>query len=117
LGQWKRSILYDLREGDHTMSNESFKAFMTKVAADPGLREQLRAAGGEAGLSSQALADFAKGQGYAFTAEDVTGELSDKDLEGVAGGILIGLNQPTLTDKLSPFSVTRTALDLVFKFY
>jgi predicted ribosomally synthesized peptide with nif11-like leader len=97
------------------MSSESFKAFMTKVTADQGLREQLRAAGGDAGVSPQALADFAKGQGYSFTAEDVTGELSDKDLEGVAGGILIGLSQPTLTDKLSPFSVLRSGSDYLFK--
>lgn len=97
------------------MSNESFKAFMTKVVEDPGLREQLRAAGGDAGVSAQALADFAKGHGYSFTAEDVTGELSDKDLEGVAGGILIGLSQPTLTNNWSPFSVTRIGLDLVHK--
>jgi len=99
------------------MSSESFKAFMTKVTADQGLREQLRAAGGEAGLSSQALADFAKGHGYSFTAEDVTGELSEKELEGVAGGILIGLNQPALMDKQSPFSVLRSGSEFVFKFF
>jgi predicted ribosomally synthesized peptide with nif11-like leader len=100
------------------MSSESFKAFMTKVTADQGLREKLRAAGGDAGVSAQALADFAKGQGYSFTAEDVTGELSDTDLEGVAGGILIGLNQPlAFGDKLSPtFSVLRSGSDFVFKF-
>jgi predicted ribosomally synthesized peptide with nif11-like leader len=98
------------------MSNESFKAFMTKVAADPGLREQLRAAGGDTGVSAQALADFAKGQGFSFTVADVTDELSDTDLEGVAGGILIGLDQPTLTHKLSPtYSVLRSGSDLIFK--
>ncbi len=99
------------------MSNQSFRAFMTKVAADPGLREQLRAAGGDTGVSAQALADFAKGQGFSFTVADVTDELSDTDLEGVAGGILIGLNQPlAFGDKLSPtFSVLRSGSDFVFK--
>lgn len=84
------------------MSGEAFKAFVAKVAEDQGLRDKLRAAGGDVGMSAQALADFAKGNGYTFTAEDVTGELSDRQLEGVAGGILIGLNQPALGDKLSP---------------
>lgn len=98
------------------MSSDSFKAFMAKVEADQGLREQLRAAAGDTGLPVQALAEFAKGHGYAFTAEDVTGELSDTQLEGVAGGILIGLNQPLLGDKLSPtFSFMRSGSDYMIK--
>ncbi len=100
------------------MSSESFKAFMAKVDGDQALREKLRTAGGDAGVSAQALAEFAKGHGYSFTAEDVTGELSDADLQGVAGGILIGMNQPlAFGDKLSPtFSVLRAGSDFIFKF-
>jgi predicted ribosomally synthesized peptide with nif11-like leader len=99
------------------MSSESFKAFMTKVTSDQGLRDQLRAAGGDVGVSTQALADFAKARGYSFTVADVTDELSDKDLEGVAGGILIGLNQPlAFGDTLSPtYSVLRSGSDFIWK--
>lgn len=89
------------------MSSESFQAFVQKVTDDPGLREQLRAAGGDDGLSLQALAEFAKHHGFEFAASDVTGELSDAQLGGVAGGILIGLNQSLTMYKLSPtLSVT-----------
>ena len=43
------------------MSNESFDAFMAKVKEDAALRDKLRAAGGDDGLSVQALAEFASG--------------------------------------------------------
>ena len=67
------------------MSSDAFKAFMAKVSADQGLREKLRAAGGDAGISTQALVDFANGQGYVFSAADVTGELSDAELGAASG--------------------------------
>lgn len=81
------------------MSNESFDAFMAKVKEDAALRDKLRAAGGDDGLSVQALAEFASGQGYSFTAADVTGEMSDAQLGAVAGGLT---TSPLLFDKIAP---------------
>lgn len=81
------------------MSNESFKAFMARVNEDEGLREKLRAAGGDDGLSLQALAEFAGAHGHAFSVEDVTSELSDAQLGAVAGGLTTA---PLLFGKASP---------------
>lgn len=103
------------------MSSESFKAFMAKVTQEPELRQKLRAAGGDAGLSVEALSAFASGMGYAFTAEDVTGELSEKQLEGVAGGLARGLARMNTYDwhKLTGVSSYQAPSggDLMFKFF
>lgn len=103
------------------MSNESFKAFLAKVDADAGLREKLRAAGGDAGLSAQAVADFAAGQGYSFSVADLSGELSEKQLEGVAGGLSLSLSPSTTSydwRKLTgTSSYSLTGSDFTFKFY
>jgi len=68
------------------MSNESFKTFLAKVQKDEGLRSELRAAGGEAGMPVEAVVAFAAGKGYDFKVEDVSSELSDTQLDSVAGG-------------------------------
>ena len=69
------------------MSNESFKKFMAKVQNDQGLKQELRAAGGAAGMPVEAVVAFAAGKGYEFKVEDVSSELSDQQLNSVAGGI------------------------------
>ena len=69
------------------MSNESFKKFMEKVQNDQALRQELRAAGGEAGMPVEAVIAFAAGKGYEFKVEEVSSELSDRQLNSVAGGI------------------------------
>jgi predicted ribosomally synthesized peptide with nif11-like leader len=100
------------------MSVESFNAFMAKVEEDQQLRDKLRAAGGDVGLPVQALAEFAGRHGYSFTAEDVTGELSDAQLEGVAGGMGRMITGPTRFDydKISPtLSVKSMDSGLMFK--
>jgi predicted ribosomally synthesized peptide with nif11-like leader len=84
------------------MSSESFAAFVARLDEDKALREQLRAAGGDQGLRVEALADFAKAHGYEFTADDVTGELSEKQLEAVAGGLARTFSVSTTFDKVSP---------------
>ncbi len=80
------------------MSLEALKSFLAKVQQDEALKKELRAAGGAQGMGIADLARFAAGKGYQFKAEDVRGELSASQLEGVAGGVT-GLTM----DKFSPF--------------
>ena len=69
------------------MSEEQLKAFLEKVKGDTSLQEKLKAA-----ADANAVVEIAKEAGFAITAEDIqsmqsaTTELSDAELEGVAGG-------------------------------
>ena len=66
------------------MSEEQVKAFLEKVKADTSLQEKLKAA-----ADANAVAAIAKEAGFSISADDLTNaqsELSDVDLEGVAGG-------------------------------
>ena len=66
------------------MSTESARAFADRVRTDPALKARLAAAATE-----QARLDIAKAEGYDLTRDDVQqirGELSDADLDAVAGG-------------------------------
>ena len=69
------------------MSEEQLKAFLEKVKADTNLQEKLKAAG-----DIDAALAIAKEAGFSITAEDIqsmqssTVELSDHELEQVAGG-------------------------------
>ena len=69
------------------MSEEQLKAFLEKVKSDTSLQEKLK----DASDVDAALA-IAKEAGFAITAEDIqsmqsaTMELTDDELEGVAGG-------------------------------
>ena len=69
------------------MSEEQLKGFLEKVKADTSLQEKLKAA-----ASPEAAIEIAKEAGFAITAEDIqsmqsaTVELSDHELEQVAGG-------------------------------
>ena len=70
------------------MSEEQLKAFLEKVKADTSLQEKLKAA-----ADSDAVLAIAKEAGFAITAEDIQSmqsatDLSDDELEGVAGGNL-----------------------------
>ena len=64
------------------MSEEQLKAFLEKVKADTSLQEKLKAA------DADAVAAIAKEAGFSISADDLKAqsELSDKELEGVAGG-------------------------------
>tara|TARA_B100001059_G_scaffold142569_1_gene142503 strand:- start:64 stop:372 length:309 start_codon:yes stop_codon:yes gene_type:complete len=69
------------------MSEEQLKAFLEKVKADTSLQEKLKAAG-----DANAVAAIAKEAGFIISADDLTksqSELSDEELEGVAGGNLL----------------------------
>ena len=64
------------------MSEEQLKAFIAKVQADSSLQEQLKAEGAD-------VVAIAKAAGFSITTEDLnirSKELSDNELEGVAGG-------------------------------
>ena len=67
------------------MSKEQLKAFQEKVKDDSSLQEKLK------GVSdANAVAAITKEAGFMISADDLTkaqSELSDEELEGVAGGI------------------------------
>ena len=62
------------------MSEEQLKAFLAKAKDDQSIQEKLKAA-----KSPEDVVGIAKEQGYEFTADKIT-ELSEEELEGVAGG-------------------------------
>ena len=64
------------------MSEEQLKAFIEKVQADPSLQEQLKAEGADP-------VAIAKAAGFTIKQQDLyrqASELSDEELEAVAGG-------------------------------
>ena len=68
------------------MSEEQLKAFLEKVKADTSLQEKMKAAS-----DADAVVAIAKAAGFVISAEDIQSmqsatELSDDELEGVAGG-------------------------------
>jgi predicted ribosomally synthesized peptide with nif11-like leader len=66
------------------MSEEQLKAFLAAVKADAGLQEKLKAAG-----DADAVVAIAKTAGFVISAEELKraqAEVSDDDVEGVAGG-------------------------------
>ena len=62
------------------MSEEQLKAFQEKVKADTSLQEKLKAA-----KSPEDVVGIAKEHGHEFTTDKI-GQLSEEELEGVAGG-------------------------------
>ena len=66
------------------MSEEQLKAFLEKVQGNTSLQEKLKAA-----ADANAVAAIAKVEGFSISADDLTkaqSELSEEELEGVAGG-------------------------------
>ncbi|MBK7423520.1 MAG: Nif11-like leader peptide family RiPP precursor [Propionivibrio sp.] len=68
------------------MSLKSFNAFMAKVNAEETLRNELKQANPD-GMTIDALAAVAAQHGFHFDAQDVSNELSEKELDLVAGGM------------------------------
>lgn len=106
------------------MSIESFEAFMQRLSEDDGLREELRAQAPE-GLSFDELAQAAASRGFSFSAEELAGaedrELSDQQLEGVAGGAgFFKLSSPfnitSIAQKIIDSSNVHKLGSMVFKF-
>jgi predicted ribosomally synthesized peptide with nif11-like leader len=67
------------------MSEEQLKAFLEAVKADAGLQEKLKASG-----DAEAVVGIAKDAGFAISAlelQKAQAELTDEELEDVAGGV------------------------------
>ena len=76
------------------MSEEQLKAFLEKVKGDTSLQEKLKAAS-----DADAVVSVAKEEGFSISIDDIKAqllelsdeagdvELSDEELEGVAGGV------------------------------
>ena len=62
------------------MSEEQLKAFIAKVQGDAKLRDKSKAA-----KSTEDVVSIAKDHGHEFTADKIS-QLSEEELEGVAGG-------------------------------
>jgi len=68
------------------MSLEQLKAFIAKVKDDSSLQEKLKAA-----ADTEAFVAIAKGAGFSISPDDIDSaqsELSEEEMEGVAGGII-----------------------------
>ena len=68
------------------MSEEQLKAFLEAVKADASLQEKLKAAG-----DADAVIAIAKAAGFAISADELKkaqSEISEEELEGVAGGVI-----------------------------
>ena len=66
------------------MSKEQLKGFLEAVKADAGLQEKLKAA-----ADADAVVAIAKAAGFVISAEELNraqAEVSEEELEGVAGG-------------------------------
>ena len=69
------------------MSQEELKAFLAKAKDDQTIQDKLKGA-----KSPEDVVSIAKEYGYEFTADKMTEEeLSEEELEGVAGGVRCGL--------------------------
>ena len=66
------------------MSEEQLKDFLKAVKADEGLQEKLQAAG-----DADAVVAIAKAAGFVISVEELRAqaEVSEKELEGLAGGV------------------------------
>ena len=104
------------------MSKQSFEEFIAKLGEDSALREEARTlARDEGGVPLSALAEFAAGKGYRFSVEDVSSELSDEQLDTVAGGLtwrpLTGLTvYPKVESTLVEFGKIEGSTDYYLKF-
>jgi len=78
------------------MSAPELTRFVTDIHADAGLRERLEQESG----SIEALVEAARARGYDFSADELTstlrdacsgaaGELTEEQLEGVQGGLVV----------------------------
>ncbi len=71
------------------MSEEQLKAFLEAVKADAGLQEKMKAAS-----DADAVVAIAKAAGFVISAEELKksqAEISEEELEGVAGGCVFSV--------------------------
>ena len=71
------------------MSRLSFDSFMEALQKDGSLQKELREKLGDPahGVSAEGLNQFASGKGYDFKVQEIKSELSEKQLDTVAGGL------------------------------
>ena len=75
------------------MSEEQLKAFLEAIKADAGLQEKLKAA-----ADADAVVAIAKTAGFVISTEElqrVQSEISQQELEGVAGGMVPSVEELT----------------------
>ena len=72
------------------MSEEQLKAFIAKAKNDQSIQDKLKTA-----KSPEDVVAIAKDHGHEFTAGEIT-ELSEEELEGVAGGASVSCNWQNL---------------------
>ena len=89
------------------MSEDQLKAFLEKVKGDTSLQENLKAAS-----DADAVVSIAKEEGFSISIDDIKAqllelsdeagdvELSDEELEGVAGGVAVGELPASLREQL-----------------
>ena len=72
------------------MSRRSFEAFMSTLQKDESMQKELREHLGDPaqGVNAEGLNQFAASKGYDFKVEEIQSELSEKQLDTVAGGLL-----------------------------
>jgi len=84
------------------MSRDELKEFLSELSENRDLQNELRSIaatrGGDLAVSAEELVQFAASKSHHFTVEEVESnvELSDDELDGVAGGsgaVLFGLPQ------------------------
>ena len=92
------------------MSEDQLKAFVEKVKGDTSLQEKLKAAS-----DADAVVSIAKEEGFSISIDDIKAqllelsdeagdvELSDEELEGVAGGVAGGCLREELL-RIVPFA-------------
>ncbi|WP_081939847.1 MULTISPECIES: Nif11-like leader peptide family natural product precursor [unclassified Prochlorococcus] len=79
-------------------SDQQLKAFIAKVQANTSLQEKLKAAAANA-VDANAVAAIAKEAGFSISADDINKaqfdsvEISEEELEGVAGGVVTTIIQ------------------------
>jgi predicted ribosomally synthesized peptide with nif11-like leader len=96
------------------MTKQVFQEFMAKVAQDAELRREVEALKkDEQGVPVSELTALAARRGYKFSVEDVSTELSEEELAGVAGGLLPAVN---VAGKVFPKVESFLKLDGLLKF-
>jgi predicted ribosomally synthesized peptide with nif11-like leader len=86
------------------MLEEQLKAFLEAVKADAGLQEQLKAAG-----DADAVVAIAKAAGFVISSEELKraqAEISEDELEGMAGGGLQLCKCQTCNTWINPYQAT-----------
>ena len=93
------------------MSGRSFADFTASINTDDALRTALTERFGDLSqdIAADELIDFAGKHGYTFSVEEAENQLSEEALEGVAGGLSIGVGE--LSNNFEEIKVTYLKYD------